>query len=152
MLAPRGLGNALQRSLRLASPIRPQGAERGAARAAALCSQHGQSARRAVARSARPRRADAALSLAAAAGPGSHAQGRQAAPLSPTWHASAAPDCPEAAPCAGVAWAAGAPARVGSGGQSRQQSAACHGSAGAASRWRAPRLVLACQPAGVTLQ
>ena len=48
-----------------------------------------------------------------------------------------------------AAWSAGAPARVGSGGQSRQQSAACHGSAGAASRWRATRLVRACQPAGV---
>ena len=40
-----------------------------------------QSARYAAARSAPPRRAGAAVLLAAAAGPGAHAQGRQAAPL-----------------------------------------------------------------------
>jgi len=37
----------------------------------------------------------------------------QAAPLSPPGHASAAPDGPGAAPCAGVAWTAGALVRVG---------------------------------------
>ena len=45
-----------------------------------------------------------------------------------------------------VRWRA---SRVGGGGQSRQQSAAWHGSAATPSRWRATRLVLACQPTGV---
>ena len=36
----------------------------------------------------------------------------QSAPLSPTCHANAAPDCPGAAPCAGVAWTASALVRV----------------------------------------
>jgi len=67
----------------------------------------------AAARSAPPRRAGAAGALAAAASPGSPAPGRQAAPLAPPWHASTAPDGPEAAPCAGVAWTAGALVRVG---------------------------------------
>jgi len=40
-------------------------------------------------------------------------KGRQAAPLSPICHASAAPDGPGAAPCAGVAWTAGALVSVG---------------------------------------
>ena len=62
-----------------------------------------------------PRAAGAAVPLAAAASPGTHAQGRQAAPLSPPWHASAAPDGPGAAPGAGGAWTAGALVR-GSGG------------------------------------
>ena len=72
--APCSYGRLLRR-LPLASA--PQGAERCAASAAALCSQHGQSARRAAARSAQLRRAGEAVPLAAAAGPGSHAQGRQ---------------------------------------------------------------------------
>ena len=50
---------------------------------------------------------------------------------------------------AGVARSAGAPARVGSGGQVRQQSAACHGGPDTPSARRATRLVLACQPAVV---
>jgi hypothetical protein len=45
--------------------------------------------------------------LAAAAGPGAHALGRQAAPRSPPWHARAAPDGLGATPCAGVARRAG---------------------------------------------
>ena len=57
------------------------------------------------------------------------------------WRAGAAPRrCGTAV--AGEVWSAGAPARVGSGGQSRQQSAVCHGSAATPSRWRATRLVL----------
>lgn len=64
----------------------PTGAQRCAASAAALCSRHGQAARRAADR---------------------------AAPLSPPCHASAAPAGPGAAPCAGVAWTAGALVRVG---------------------------------------
>ncbi len=59
------------------------------------------------------RRAGETVPLAAAAGSGSHAKGRQAAPLSPICHASAAPDGPGAAPCAGVAWTAGALVSVG---------------------------------------
>jgi hypothetical protein len=104
-LPPRGLGNALKRTLRLASPIRPPGG-------LAVCRQR-RGALLAAARSARRRRAGEAVPLAAAASPGSHAQGRPAAPRAPPWHARAAPDGPGAAPCAGGAWTAGALVRVG---------------------------------------
>lgn len=55
------------------------GAGGAGARAASVAD--GQAARRAAARSAPPRRAGEAVPLAAAARPGSHAQGHQAAPL-----------------------------------------------------------------------
>ena len=127
---------------------------RCAARAAARCSQPGQAAPRSAARSAPPRRAGEALPLAAAAGPGSQAKGRQAAPLSPTGHASAAPDCPGAAPCAGGAWTAGALVQGGGGGQSARQLAdrsarrgdAVRAAATAAARRAAPAASRAASP------
>jgi len=85
------------------SAMQKSGTHRLAASAAARCSPHGQAAQPAADRSAQPRRAGAAVPLAAAAGPGYHAKGRQATPLAPTCHASATPAGPGAASCAGVA-------------------------------------------------
>jgi len=94
-LPPMGSATRSNGRCALPHPSAPQGAWRCAASAAPLCAQHGLAAP--------PRRAGAAVPLAAAAGPGSLHAARPG---------SAAPDCPEAAPCAGGAWTAGALVRV----------------------------------------